>query len=300
MGGSSLYSSQVGPSGVSGPSGVYGTLGTPAAGNFPGGRTDGMNWTDSSGHFWLFGGQGFEASGSFGVLNDLWEFNPSTKEWAWMGGSSTIGNSCFAFDIGGPGEKNCARPGVYGTLGTPAAENTPGSRQGAMGWADSKGNLWLFGGWGYDIGNQVQFYFNDLWEFTPSTKEWTWIGGSSTGAGSHCFKSSMLFYLSCGEPGAYGTLGTPASGNSPGARTAASSWVDSSGNFWLFGGQGFDSNGQFSDLNDLWEFNPSTKEWTWRNGSSTVNGYYAGPGGVFGMLGTPAATNIPPNPMGCF
>jgi N-acetylneuraminic acid mutarotase len=298
MGGSSLYSSQVGPSGVSGPSGVYGTLGTPAAGNFPGGRADGTNWTDNSGHFWLFGGQGFDASGSFGVLNDLWEFNPSTKEWAWMGGSSTIGNSCFAFDIGGPGEMNCARTGVYGTLGTPAAENTPGSRQGAMGWADSKGNLWLFGGWGYDIGNQVQFYFNDLWEFTPLTKEWAWIGGSSTGAGSHCFKSSMLFYLSCGEPGAYGTLGTPASGSNPGARTAASSWVDSSGNFWLFGGQGFDSNGQFSDLNDLWEFNPSTKQWTWRNGSSTVNGSNAGPGGVFGMLGTPAATNIPPTRWG--
>jgi len=37
-------------------------------------------------------------------------------------------------------------------------------------------------------------------------------------------------------PGIYGTLGSPASGNMPGARKNAATWTDSSGNFWLFGG----------------------------------------------------------------
>jgi Uncharacterized protein conserved in bacteria len=275
-----------------GESGVYGTLGVPAAGNFPGGRDGATTWTDNNGNLWLFGGEGVDANGTFGILNDLWEFNPSTNQWAWEGGSNTFGTTCFTYDVTA-GAKNCAQPGVYGTLGTPTAGNIPGSRLGASAWTDSKGNLWLFGGWGYDMNFKLQYYFNDLWEFNPSTKEWTWAGGSSTGAGSSCFGSSELYYSSCGEPGAYGTLGTSATGNNPGSRNGASSWIDNNGNFWLFGGQGFDSSGQFSDLNDLWEFNPSTKEWTWWNGSSTVYGYYTQQTGVYGTSRVPAAENTP-------
>ena len=282
----------MGGNGTANQPGVYGTLGTSSTGNIPGGRDSAVSWTDSSGNLWLFGGEGFDASGAFGVLNDLWEFNLSTKDWAWMGGSSTFGSSCFTYDTY-PGDTNCAQPGVYGTLGTPAAGNIPGSRLGASGWADSKGNLWLFGGWGYDMNFDLQYFFNDLWEFNTSTKEWAWMGGTSTGSGSACFWNVNLWYDSCGEPGVYGTLGTSAAANSPGARNAANSWIDSNGNFWLFGGQGFDSNGLFSDLNDLWEFNPSTKEWAWMNGSSTIYDDVSQQRGVYGTLGTPAAANTP-------
>src|SRR5580698_4686755 len=69
--------------GTGGQSGVYGTLGTPAAGNIPGGRFDAVSWTDSSGNFWLFGGDGYDGAGNNGGLNDLWEFNPSTNRWTW-------------------------------------------------------------------------------------------------------------------------------------------------------------------------------------------------------------------------
>ena len=40
----------------------------------------------------------------------------------------------------------------------------------------------------------------------------------------------------------------------PGAREEAVGWVDTSGNFWLFGGFGFDSSDVQADLNDLWRF----------------------------------------------
>ena len=43
--------------------GVYGTLGVPAAPNIPGGRTNAVSWTDNSGNFWLFGGQGWMRTG---------------------------------------------------------------------------------------------------------------------------------------------------------------------------------------------------------------------------------------------
>jgi hypothetical protein len=86
-------------------------------------------------------------------LNDLWKFNPSTDEWTWMGGNSTPG------DVG--------QPGVYGTLGEPAAGNFPGSRYYVANWIDSDGAFWLFGGNGQDA-NNTGGSLNDLWKFQPA------------------------------------------------------------------------------------------------------------------------------------
>jgi N-acetylneuraminic acid mutarotase len=44
----------------------------------------------------------------------------------------------------------------------------------------------------------------------------------------------------------------------PGGRNSISSWIDTSGNLWLFGGDGYDSTGELGYLNDLWQYNPST------------------------------------------
>ena len=274
-------------------SGVYGTLGIPSAENVPGGREDASGWTDNEGNLWLFGGYGADANGANGILNDLWEFNPSTGEWTWMSGSSTVGNSCFTSNSG---ETICAQPSVYGTLGTPTIGNTPGSREGAIPWSDNKGNLWLFGGWSYDTSAQVQYYFEELWEYIPSTDQWAWMGGSSTREGSACIQNVNLYYLTCGEPGVYGTIGTPAAGNIPGGRASAAKWTDSQGNFWLFSGSGFDVNGNFGDPNDLWEFNPSTVQWTWMGGNNEIppcDDYDCSGPAVYGTLGTPAASNVP-------
>jgi N-acetylneuraminic acid mutarotase len=185
---------------------VYGTMGVPAPGTNPGGRSLGVTWTDKAGHFWLFGGWSFGDSSApfFGVyiLNDLWEFDPSTLEWTWMGGSNVVD-----------------QPGVYGVLGTPAAGNLPGGRIESSSWTDNEGHFWLFGGDGFDsLTNNGML--DDLWEFDPSTTEWTWMGGSNV----------------ANQLGVYGVLGTSAPGNAPGARDNASISFDSLGNLWLFGG----------------------------------------------------------------
>jgi hypothetical protein len=260
MGGSSAVPSvcPASPSNCGQP-GAYGTLGTPAAGNVPGGRSGSSNWTDSNGNLWLFGGTGFDANDDFGTLNDLWEFNPSTNEWIWISGSNSVG-------------ANGGQPGVYGTLGEPAPANVPGASSGASSWTDSGGNLWLFANNGP----------NALWKFDPSIKEWAWMGGNST-------------INANGDPGIYGSIGVPAAGNMPGGRSGASNWVDRSGNFWLFGGGGAGG----ADLNDLWEFSPATNEWAWMAGRSTLNCFgetivdCAGWPGVYGTLGAPAVANIP-------
>jgi len=175
-------------------------------------------------------------------------------QWAWMkGSSSTYGTA------------------NYGTLGVAAATNTPASRQFATSWTDSSGVLWLFGGNGKDSTGATG-ELNDLWKYDPTTGYWTWMKGSKTRDAS----------------GSYGTLGVAASPNNPGARTDAVSWVDSSGNLWLFGGRGADSAGTSGNLNDLWKFNPSTARWAWMKGSSLVD-----QSGTYGILGTAAAANTP-------
>jgi N-acetylneuraminic acid mutarotase len=232
--------------------GVFGTLGTPAAGNLPGGRDSAATWADTSGNLWLFGGAGFDANADGGILNDLWEFDPATNEWTWMGGSSAVPASCA-----GSTTVPCGQPGVYGTIGSAAAGNIPGGRDAASYWTDRNGNFWLFGGGGFDSnGNFGQL--NDLWEFNPATRKWTWMGGSST-IGSNG-----------GQPGVYGNIGSAAEANIPGGRDDATTWTDKSGHFWLYGGEGFDSQGYYGQLDDLWTFDPAANEWEWVSGSSTL------------------------------
>ncbi len=219
----------------------YGTLGTPAAGNTPGGRTQAVGWTDSQGNVWVFGGTGQIVTGqltSFSPnFNDLWKFDPSTNEWAWMAGNATLPSSPPNF------------PGVYGTLGVPAEANTPSSRAYASGWTDTNGNFWLFGGWTGNPSTSDNGSLNDLWMFSPTTVEWTWMGGNPT-AGTAC--SSINF--TCAQPPIYGTLGTTAAGNNPGGRDQVAGWTDLNGNFWLFGGTlGYND----INFNDFWEYRPS-------------------------------------------
>jgi N-acetylneuraminic acid mutarotase len=234
--------------------GVYGTQGTAAAGNTPGARYGGNSWTDASGNFWLFGGVGYGAAIATGYLNDLWQYSPTSGLWTWVNGVSTNNAS-----------------GVYGTPDTAAAGNDPGARQGAVTWFDASGNLWLFGGYGYDAAGSAG-YLNDLWRYSTTTGQWTWISGGNADNAN----------------GVYGTVGTAAAGNVPGARQSAVTWTDSSGNFWLFGGMGYAASGGTGNLNDLWRYSPSSGQWTWISGGNGINA-----AGVYGTEETAAATNIP-------
>ena len=236
--------------------GVYGALGTPAGQNIPGSRRNPVYWTDKTGKFWLFGGFGFDSTGHCAELNDLWEFDPSTLKWTWMGGS----NAPPYFEAG-----------AYGTRGQFAPTNRPGSRDSGVGWTDKSGNLWLFGGVGYDSAGNFG-YFNDLWEFEMSTHQWAWMAGSNA----------------LNQIGAYGIMHFPHAGNTPGGRWGAVAWTDPGGNLWLFGGGGYDATGANGLFNDLWQFNTSTKEWTWIGGSHIVNRP-----GVYGQLGIPGDNNVP-------
>ncbi len=230
--------------------GTYGARGTAAAGNLPGAREGAVSWTDAAGNFWLFGGLGYDPAGTWGDLNDLWKY--SAGQWTWVGGSKVVNQK-----------------GTYGTEGTAAAGNVPGGRVRAVGWTDAAGNFWLFGGFGYDsTGTEGEGVLNDLWKY--SAGEWTWRGGSKV----------------VNQRGTYGTEGTAAAANIPRARSSAVAWTDEAGNFWLFGGLGYDPAGTWGDLNDLWKY--SAGEWTWMGGSKMVKQK-----GTYGIQRTAAPSNVP-------
>lgn len=232
--------------------GVYGTQGVAASTNIPGARFSAVSWTDSSGNFWLFGGDGPTVGGMNQLLNDLWKYNGG--EWTWMSGSSTSG-----------------QPGIYGTQGTAASTNAPGARMDSTGCVDASGNLWLFGGVGFDSQGAAQAFLNDLWKY--SAGQWTWMRGPSV---SNPFS----------ELPTYGTQGAPSAMNVPGGRYSSVCWTDASGNVWLFGGDGYDSTGYFGDLNDLWEF--SAGQWTWVGGANVI-----GESGMYRSQGTASPGNFP-------
>lgn len=233
--------------------GVYGTQGTPATSNLPGSREGSATWTDLSGNLWLFGGNGF-SSLLYGRLNDLWKLNPTTHQWTWVNGPNNTNQS-----------------GLYGTLGTPSSTNNPGARSYPVTWTDDTGNLWMFGGLGYDaFGSNDNL--NDLWKYSVGTNQWTWMGGSNL--------SDQI--------GIYGTQGVPSATNIPGARRLSNGWKDNSGNLWLFGGYGFDASSGQSALSDLWKFDPSANTWTWVKGASARDDY-----GIYGTQGVPTSGNYP-------
>ncbi len=218
----------------------WGTKGGVNKNNFPSARKYGVTGNDLNGNVYVFGGYGYDCDHKLAELNDLWSYNTNTKQWTWISGSN--------------GGKSV---GKYGTRGIASVANTPGARSSASSFTDKQGNLWVFGGYGWDANNK-QAMLNDMWKFDVKTKQWTWISGSKD-------KNTATAI--------YGTKGLASSQNTPGARRDATQWVDKDGNFWLFGG-----NAAAGELNDLWKFNPTTKQWTWVSGDTTV--------GVEGNYGT--------------
>jgi hypothetical protein len=231
--------------------GVQWALTPPAmASQVPLPRWGALTWTDpTTGHLWLFGGQ--DATNEF--LNDLWDYNIATSTWTKHAGGFN-------------------EPGVYGVQGTPAAANLPGGRWGSTGRLDASGNFWLFGGFGCDSTGTTcsNGLLNDLWKYSGG--QWTWVSGSNTQ----------------NQNGSYGVQGTPDPANVPGARQAPVSWIDNTGNFWLFGGYNLSQTGQPNAFNDLWEFDSTAGIWTWMSGADVVNQT-----AIYGIQGAPAISNVP-------
>jgi hypothetical protein len=238
----------IGPStsNIANQKGIYGTQGTGSGTTAPGGRQEAVLWADTSGNIWLFGGFGLDSAGTGNagpppagaILNDLWEFNITTKQWTWVSGSNLANQT-----------------GTYGTeatsnLSTGAATNMPGSRWGAVGWSDANSNLWMLGGWGYGTSTtDPTGFLNDIWEYQHSSGQWIWWKGIPNANQNTVFAIQAL-------PGGDGLLFV---NNIVGGRRGAAIWApDSLGYIKIFGGEGYDSSNGAPPgyLNDLWTYLP--------------------------------------------
>ena len=112
-------------------------------------------WVDSCYNFWMFGGVDYTAT-PYTYFNDLWMYNVKNDTWTLAAGNANAS---------------------FGTIGTPAASNTPTHRSGSVPFTDATGNMWIFGGVDslYDMGPTNYSRRSDLWKFlkdstcTPSS-----------------------------------------------------------------------------------------------------------------------------------
>ena len=236
---------------------VFGVKGVSSPLNNPGSRTSASTWVGQNGNLWCFGGRGraYISTSQSSFLNEIWKFNTSISEWTWVDGDDQVGNY-----------------GIYGSLGVSNILNNPGSRNGSSNWTGQDNNLWLFGGEGYGNNTITSGKLNDLWKYNTQINEWTWIKGDS----------------GINKSASYGNKGVSVTTNKPGGRVAATTWIDGSGNFWLFGGMGLTNNTTTGRLNDLWKYNPQINEWVWINGDSSINKV-----SIYGPAGSPGSSYKP-------
>lgn len=241
---------------------------------------------------WMGGSKNFNATGSYGTLGTGSPGNtPGARNFAatWvdtsgnpmMYGGLGFSTSAVTNDDGtlddmwkldngqwmwAGGHRQVDQSPVFGTLGVAASTNSPGAVFAPATWTDAQGNFWLFSG---DIGH------NALWKLSAGM--WTWVAGPS----------SPL------SPAVYGTMGVASAQNVPGARLRTVTWVDTSGNLWMYGGYGYGesmpgSQTSYGALGDLWMYSPSQGMWTWMGGTGKAS---APP--VYGTRGTASKTNYP-------
>ena len=94
-------------------------------------------------------------------------------------------------------------------------------------------------------------YLNDLWEYNPTANTWTWVSGSNAPDTAATYPAAL------GGTGQINGLLDP------------NAWIDSSGRFWVFGGEPWTGSNHYT--NALWYYDTNAKTWTWVNGDDTLD-----------------------------
>lgn len=252
---------------------IPGIKGVPSPSNTPGLTYESANWTDLDGNFWWYS--------SYGYGNNLWKYDVSIGQWAWMNG---LGLGSLSNDP------------VFGTQGIFADSINPGFV--ALGkhaeWVDSNGDLWFF--------NISDGYIGSMWKYNISLNQWAWMHGNipynigvqgiSDPLNNPFLKESPVSWVSAdgkfwlweglksrlfrydpiinewtwmhGNPSTtliLDTIGVYSSENQPESTEWYQFWKSNDGTFYLFGGIGGDPFSSFLSKNNMWQFNPFINQW---------------------------------------
>lgn len=172
---------------------------------------------------------------------------PFVMHWEVLGGSITAGNDLHAGNMVFYGEYSTFEPD------TP----WPGGRSNALTWPSVDGaTTYVFGGYGRgEAAYHSQSWMNDLWTVTYNASEssdvsWSFLSGSRR----------------TNDNGQYTTVHT--AGGVPRSRGFSQGWNGAGNTGWMFGGQTW-GGGHTALLDDLWQLDLHTGQWTWRGGRQT-------------------------------
>jgi hypothetical protein len=168
--------------------------------------------------------------------HDLWRFNLSSQQFAWLYGTDI--DSVYP---------------VYGQKDFSSRWNTPGSRILVRNWIDDRrGKLYMFGGYGKFVSSSQPF-LADMWKFDAQTLEWAWIGGSKV----------------LNDVGVYGSIGIFSPNNRPAPTTLqCAAFCELRKLIFLYGGAS-PHEPFLSPINTLWAFDLVSQQFAWLSGSST-------------------------------
>ncbi|XP_060075538.1 uncharacterized protein LOC132555203 [Ylistrum balloti] len=220
----------------------------------------------------IFGGIGEKSE----TMRDMWEFDLRTLSWKEMENSVLLRSQIY-----------------FNHLTT-----WPEARNGATTWVKGK-NLYLFGGNRVSNHDRKSIrnvgFSSDLYMYNISEGKWRYVHGRRE----------------TGRVAKFTFHGQHSRENEPGCRRGGAGIVDTSGNLWLFGGEGADGHLDSVSsvkppkrLADLWHFDVLKNEWAFKGGfergnsAGIYNGdkniYYTGsqPGSRFDTMSVPAGNTI--------
>lgn len=178
----------------------YGTKGIFSVSNFPGTRWSYQYWKSDQGKFYMFGTASVDGiTGEILNKPDVWAFDPSINQWAWVAGvQSPVTNSTFT------------------TLGTFSSTNLPmSSIEEVNVWKDGCGRFW-----GYNISNGF------LWCYDPVIDQFAWMDGdlgtNAVNYGTQGLSSPL------NQPSGFTDLNTLQYN-----LWGMPHWQDQNGNFWM-------------------------------------------------------------------
>jgi hypothetical protein len=226
----------------------------------PGAQPVPRNWmnfwpTKNGDEVWMHSGMGNPSPGhDYGTpLSDMWRLNVNTKTWTAV-------------------YQRPDHPGVdyNGTIDT----RSPGYRSNSY-TIVSNNKLWLYGGeGGFTSSNGSTIKdgdFQDVWQFDLGNLQWKHVSGPQTIDGSPHY----------GKKGASSTSALPPAEH---AGYIFRQPLDQA--LWFFGGE---NGSEVSGMRgDLWAYNLTTSEWSWRSGAPHYNGT-----AHYGTIGKCGAENVP-------
>lgn len=226
----------------------WGEMGVFSDSNNPGEReNNGITWTDNSGNLYLLNGSG-------NSYNDLWKYDISLNQWAWIDGynnsSGTNGNS--------------------GEIGIESSDFFPSHRNYASAISDGNSYVYIYGGAGGAWGNVKR---TDLWRYNTNNNSWTLLY-KNPNPSEYVNAQNIV------------QIGVEDEMNHPGYLIDYTSWY-SNGYLWYFSGCSQLLSPESDDCyNQVWKFNLSNGLWTCVKFPGSLDVEY-GEQGISSELNTP-------------